>query len=99
VAGTAGLAREVSLQGLRVIAGQLQSRLDRLLAVCFTHEGNPRSAEFLREHLHVVLANLCYPGMAATNYRAQQAVRPTVLNRKAWGGNRTWPGAGCFAAP
>ena len=31
--------------------------------------------------------------MAATNYRSEQAIRPGVVNRKVWGGNRTWPGA------
>jgi transposase len=28
-----------------------------------------------------------------TNYRAEQALRPAVVNRKVWGGNRTWIGA------
>jgi transposase len=29
----------------------------------------------------------------ATNWRAEQAIRPAVVNRKVWGGNRTWRGA------
>jgi transposase len=29
----------------------------------------------------------------ATNWRAEQAIRPAVVNRKHWGGNRTWHGA------
>lgn len=33
------------------------------------------------------------PPIDATNYRAEQAIRPAVVNRKVWGGNRTWPGA------
>ena len=33
------------------------------------------------------------PTIAATNYRAEQAIRPAVVNRKVWGGNRTWSGA------
>lgn len=33
------------------------------------------------------------PTIDATNYRAEQAIRPAVVNRKVWGGNRTWPGA------
>ena len=33
------------------------------------------------------------PRIAATNYRAEQAIRPAVVNRKVWGGNRTWRGA------
>ena len=33
------------------------------------------------------------PTIDATNYRAEQAMRPAVVNRKVWGGNRTWIGA------
>lgn len=29
----------------------------------------------------------------ATNHKAEQAIRPAVVNRKVWGGNRTWEGA------
>jgi len=32
-------------------------------------------------------------GHDATNWRAEQGVRPAVVNRKVWGGNRTWAGA------
>ena len=31
--------------------------------------------------------------MQATNWRAEHAIRPAVVCRKAWGGNRTWTGA------
>ena len=31
--------------------------------------------------------------MPATNYRAEQAIRPAVVMRKMCGGNRTWNGA------
>jgi transposase len=33
------------------------------------------------------------PGVQATNWRAEHAIRPAVVTRKAWGGNRTWAGA------
>jgi hypothetical protein len=29
----------------------------------------------------------------ATNWRAEHAIRPAVVRRKAWGGNLTWSGA------
>jgi transposase len=29
----------------------------------------------------------------ATNWRAEQAIRPAVVSRKSWGGNATWDGA------
>lgn len=31
--------------------------------------------------------------MDATNWRAEQAIRPAVVNRKVWGGNRAAAGA------
>lgn len=36
---------------------------------------------------------LLEPSIPATNYRAEQALRPAVVNRKVWGGNRTEAGA------
>lgn len=36
---------------------------------------------------------LARPDVDATNWRAEQAIRPAVVNRKVWGGNRTWRGA------
>jgi transposase len=32
-------------------------------------------------------------GVDATNWRAETGIRPAVVNRKVWGGNRTWRGA------
>ena len=43
-----------------------------------------------REHLFTFLR---IPGVQATNWRAEHAIRPAVVCRKAWGGNRTWAGA------
>jgi transposase len=43
-----------------------------------------------REHLFTFLRA---PGVQATNWRAEQAIRPAVVTRKVWGGNRTWAGA------
>jgi len=36
---------------------------------------------------------LAIRGIDATNYRAEQAMRPAAVNRKVWGGNRTAAGA------
>ena len=33
------------------------------------------------------------PGLDATNWRAELAIRFGVILRKVWGGNRTWAGA------
>jgi transposase len=43
-----------------------------------------------REYLFTFLR---VPGVQATNWRAEQAIRPAVVNGKSWGGNRTRAGA------
>jgi len=37
--------------------------------------------------------------MDATNWRGEQAIRFGVVNRKFWGGNRTWEGAKTQSTP
>ncbi len=71
----------------------LNERADKLLAMRPTHEPNRKLLAHLqteREHLFTFLAD---PGVQATNWRAEQALRPAIVNRKSWGGNRTWQGA------
>src|ERR1700682_4450796 len=36
---------------------------------------------------------LSHPEVGPTHREAEQAIRPAVVNRKGWGGNRTWVGA------
>jgi transposase len=36
---------------------------------------------------------LSRPEVEPTNWEVEQAIRPAVVNRKVWGGNRTWAGA------
>ena len=36
---------------------------------------------------------LSHPEIEPTNWEVEQAIRPAVVNRKVWGGNRTWVGA------
>ena len=77
--------------GLRV--RDLGERTDRLLAMRPTHAPNRRLLGHLqneREHLFTFLTE---PGVEATNWRAEQALRPAIVNRKSWGGNRSWHGA------
>jgi hypothetical protein len=38
-----------------------------------------------------IVTFLYCPGLEATNWRAEQAIRPMVVERKVWGGNRTTP--------
>jgi len=50
-------------------------------------------AQHLWEHFESWFTFLTNPQVEATNWRAEQALRPAVVNRKVWGGNRTPAGA------
>jgi transposase len=50
-------------------------------------------SEHLWNHLEEWFTFLSRPEVEPTNWEAEQAIRPAVVNRKVWGGNRTWAGA------
>jgi transposase len=54
---------------------------------------NERLAAHLYHHGEQWFMFLLDPTIPATNYRGEQAIRPAVVNRKVWGGNRTAAGA------
>jgi len=72
---------------------RLQRDLDRLLERNPTHEPNRKLLAHLRNERENLLTFLKTPGVQATNWRAEQAIRSAVVNRKHWGGNRTDHGA------
>ena len=72
---------------------RLQRDLDRLLERNPTHEPNRKLLAHLANERENLLTFLKTPGVQATNWRAEQALRPAVVNRKNWGGNRTDHGA------
>jgi transposase len=86
-------AEVVSDHGLAVARGRLSNRLRDLVWPAKTHPGNERLAAFLWDHRDDLFTFLHQLGLDATNWRAEQAIRPAVVNRKVWGGNRTWAGA------
>ena len=57
------------------------------------NEANAQLARHLWNHGEQWLMFLIDPTLPATNYQAEQAIRPAVVNRKVWGGNRTEAGA------
>ena len=71
----------------------LSCELEQLASGRFTHEPNRRLAKHISNQGIHWFWFLIDPTIAATNYRAEQALRPAVVNRKVWGGNRTWLGA------
>jgi len=72
---------------------RLSLQVDALLARNPTHAPNRKLLKHLRNEREHLLTFLTTPGVAATNWRAEQAIRPAVVNRKNWGGNRTPHGA------
>jgi transposase len=50
-------------------------------------------SKHLLSHRDEWFAFLSHPEVEPTNWEAEQAIRPAVVNRKVWGGNRTWAGA------
>lgn len=86
-------ASEVSSHGVAVARGRLEKRLDRLLAWTRADAANERLAKHLAKHRDQLFTFLRHPGLDATNWRAEQAIRPAVVNRKIWGGSRTVTGA------
>jgi len=79
--------------GLAVATGRLEARFDRLLSRTFRTAANVRLAKHLRHEQPYLFTFLHCPGLEATNNRAERALRPAVVARKVWGGNRTWRGA------
>jgi transposase len=84
---------EVLLHGLYVATGRLESEMDRLLAHTFRLPANRRLAKHLSHEQPHLFTFLHCPGIEATNNAAEQAIRPAVIARKTWGGNRTHNGA------
>ncbi len=77
--------------GLKVT--DLNQRTDKLLTTRATHEPNRRLLLHLTNEREYMFTFLTEPGVQATNWRAEQALRPAIINRKSWGGNRTPNGA------
>jgi transposase len=79
--------------GLAVAIGRLEARTDRLLAGRITHPPNRRLLQHLRTERPALFTCLRRPDVEATNWQAEQAIRPAVVTRKVCGGNRTPEGA------
>jgi transposase len=69
---------------------------DRLIRLLRRQSDVPAYATFtqhLWKHLEQWFTFLFNPHVEPTNWKAEQAIRPAVVNRKVWGGNRTTLGA------
>ncbi len=78
------------------LAERLGATVDKLIAGRTVYAPNRRLLDHLGRERQALLTFLVVPGVQATNWRAEQAIRPAVVCRKAWGGNATWDGAACW---
>jgi transposase len=86
-------AGQVSPHGLAVARGRLANELAKAVFPPKSNADNERLAKHLWKHRDQLLTFLRVPGLDATNWRAELAMRFGVILRKVWGGNRTWVGA------
>ena len=86
-------AGEFNNQGLAVCRGRLNRQLQDAIFPTKTNAANECFAQHLWNHKDELLTFLQFPGLDATNWRAELAIRFGVILRKVWGGNRTWLGA------
>ena len=84
--------KELSPDDFSVKRDEMEERLDRILQVRPTHPGNRRFKDHLARHGDELLTFL-YLDVEATNWRAEQAIRPAVRFRKTSGGHRSPQGA------
>jgi transposase len=74
-------------------AERLGAAVDRLIAGRMVYAPNRRLLDHPARERDALFTFLGRDGVQATNWRAEHAIRPAVVCRKAWGGNRTWTGA------
>jgi transposase len=86
-------AGSIHEHGLAVARGRLEAKLDRLLEWRPWDEENRKLLAHLGREREALFTFLRLPGIPATNWQAEQAIRPAVVTRKVCGGNRTWNGA------
>jgi transposase len=79
--------------GVAVVRGQLFQQLADLVSQPLRDSARQRFAAHLAIELPAVFSCLFDPAIDATNWRAEQALRPAVVNRKVSGGNRSARGA------
>jgi transposase len=86
-------AGRISDRGLAQARAHLLYALFEAVDPVKSNAVNERLAKHLDHHFFELLTFLEIPGLDATNWRAELAMRFGVILRKVWGGSRTWRGA------
>lgn len=75
------------------VASHVVEMIELLYEQAHPHDENRKLVKHLYNERGAIVTFLVHAGVEATNWRGEQAIRPAVVNRKVWGGNRTWRGA------
>jgi transposase len=86
-------AGSVDAATLLAHADRLDAQIDQLIAGATRYPPNRRLLAHLDRERAYLFTFLRTGGVQATNWRAEHAIRPAVISRKNWGGNRTRAGA------
>ena len=86
-------AAEIGPHGLMVAIGKVEADVNRLLKDAPRGEEVQRFARHLRRERSALFTFLYHDATPATNFLAEQALRPAVVNRKMSAGNNTPRGA------
>ncbi len=87
-------ARELDAPGRAAAVIDIGERIDLLAERAHPHDANRRLIKHIVHERHALFTFLTNDGVDATNWKGEQGVRPAVVNRKVWGGNRSGAGAG-----
>lgn len=86
-------ARGLDAEGRAEVIEDLTERVELLAERPHPHDECRKLVAHLHRERHALFTFLADPAVDATSWRAEQAIRPGVVNRKVSGGNRTWRGA------
>lgn len=87
------LQGEVTAEELKQARTGFDERLQKLAEPAREVPAYETLSEHLWKHRQEWFTFLDHPEVEPTNWEGEQAIRPAVVNRKVWGGNRTWVGA------
>lgn len=89
-------AGELSTAQVTTAVARLDEAVGKLIAGRTQYPPNRTLLDHLARERHALFTFLATEGVQATNWRAEHAIRPAVVTRKNWGGNRTTTGAGTW---
>jgi transposase len=91
--GEALAARDLDADTRAAVIEDLTERVELLAEQAHPHDECRKLVAHLHRERHALFTFLADPTVDATSWRAEQAVRPGVVNRKVSGGNRSPRGA------